>query len=502
MNILHNRSTLLIAGVLVLAASAFFAAHANASVVTYPMPSGGIPRSNDFSVSVDGNNVDVYSVGVSPNAFPACTGSEDHASMAYFDFSGSVNVQITSSVAISSAVVRPLRLGINPSISGNTVSFPLSQPANLSVEINGDEIHNLNLFANPIESGSTNATYYFGPGVHGDGSRIYLNPGESVYIAGGAVVYGVIRSSGVGNYSVRGRGILSGEKNLNLICGYGDPATTSFVDLQGGGAINLEGIIGLDPSSWAYIVAGDSINVDNIKLIGFRHNSDAIDIIHTNSATIKNVFLRTQDDHIAIKNDPYFMDQTGKPTQNVWVEDSVLWPASHAISFMEQSGSINNINFKNIDIIHSYRGDIIWAEGGTNIDGVTMDDIRIENVGPNVSNIFALNSGFNNAYINNVQVLGGSSAPSTINTVYPNYYSANITFNNLNYFGNYILSASQGQFTIGSNANIDFTQGGATPPTPSTPSCHILDSSQAVPTGFGASYNVLSSAQELLLKAN
>ncbi|MBI2023522.1 hypothetical protein HYT01_03100, partial [Candidatus Giovannonibacteria bacterium] len=31
---------------------------------------------------------------------------------------------------------------------------------------------------------------------------------------------------------------------------------------------------------------------------------------------------------------------------------------------------------------------------------------------------------------------------------------------------------------------------------------HILDSSQAVPTGFGASYNVLSSAQELLLKAN
>ncbi|MBI2023056.1 heparin lyase I family protein, partial [Candidatus Giovannonibacteria bacterium] len=52
--------------------------------------------------------------------------------------------------------------------------------------------------------------------------------------------------------------------------------------------------------------------------------------------------------------------------------------------------------------------------------------------------------------------------------------------------------------------NVEITLGpsGSQGPPPSTSSCHILDSSQAVPTGFGASYNVLSSAQELLLKAN
>ncbi|MBI2023376.1 hypothetical protein HYT01_02310, partial [Candidatus Giovannonibacteria bacterium] len=50
--------------------------------------------------------------------------------------------------------------------------------------------------------------------------------------------------------------------------------------------------------------------------------------------------------------------------------------------------------------------------------------------------------------------------------------------------------------------NIVLSSGSTAPPLPSTSSCHILDSSQAVPTGFGASYNVLSSAQELLLKAN
>ncbi len=39
------------------------------------------------------------------------------------------------------------------------------------------------------------------------------------------------------------------------------------------------------------------------------------------------------------------------------------------------------------------------------------------------------------------------------------------------------------------------------PPTPSGPAaCHLLGSSQAVPSGFGASYNVLSSAREQIFK--
>ena len=76
--------------------------------------------------------------------------------------------------------VRILSYKITPDCVGDTVTFSLSRPRNLSVEVNGDIFHNLHLFANPIDKfrpsdkeiqralkkkkGSN--LIYFGPGVH------------------------------------------------------------------------------------------------------------------------------------------------------------------------------------------------------------------------------------------------------------------------------------------------------------------------------------------------
>jgi hypothetical protein len=35
---------------------------------------------------------------------------------------------------------------------------------------------------------------YFGPGVHGDGLQIIVNKDETMYVAGGAIVYGFINN--------------------------------------------------------------------------------------------------------------------------------------------------------------------------------------------------------------------------------------------------------------------------------------------------------------------
>jgi hypothetical protein len=166
------------------------------TIITYSAPSGGIPLSSDFTVTANGQDVDVYQVKVPPQwiGYTPCPSSYEIASIAYFDFSGTVNVQITSSRAVSSVVVRPLRHGILPFVNSNMISFSLSQPLNLSIEINGDDRRNLHLFANPMEmnrpSPSDSNVKYYGPGVHGDGSKIFVNAGETVYIAGGAVVHG------------------------------------------------------------------------------------------------------------------------------------------------------------------------------------------------------------------------------------------------------------------------------------------------------------------------
>src|SRR5260370_7584320 len=74
------------------------------------------------------------------------------SSMAAFDFSGTVEVLITyNKGAIQSARVRPLSYGMTPLVRENTITFSLLQPRNLSVEVNGDIFHNLQLFANSIE---------------------------------------------------------------------------------------------------------------------------------------------------------------------------------------------------------------------------------------------------------------------------------------------------------------------------------------------------------------
>jgi hypothetical protein len=500
------------------------ASSANASVVTYPAPSGGIPLSSDFSVTADGQRVDVYQVKVPPQyvGYNPCPSRYELASMAYFDFSGTVNVQITSSRAVSSVVVRPLRYGIQPSVNGNTISFSLSQPHNLSIEINGDDRHNLHLFANPPEtnvpSPSDPNVMYFGPGVHGNGSQIQIGDGRTVYIAGGAVLYGTIYAY-TNDITIRGRGILSGEKTPKGC----DNSGVSLVAVRAMNTLNLEGFIALDPPTWTFALWNiGSVYADNVKAIGWRGNGDGMEPMSTSYASIKNVFLRDTDDTLGTKSGPSYWESSmpsNRPSENFDVRDSVTWPdgAGHAFTFMEQAlPYARNIHFSNIDVIHSYTPIVYMTCCDTSSASqynVTFDDIRVEDMKePNNVFIFnAFNSGnsIHNVYINNFSILGGNTPPSEISganssSVY------NVTFNNLNYLGRTIMSASDGQFNISGNvSNIQFTSGGSVPtpiptptPTPSNPPCNNLwNSSLSVPTGFGASFNWFTSAKELLLQA-
>ena len=151
---------------------------------------------------------------VQVDAVIGTTHSPQNSSMAYFDFAGAVEVSVTCNRGgIQTARVRPRSFGITPEVSGNTLAFSLAQPRNLSVEVNGDIFHNLQLFANPIEEsrpdpGDPNVIY-FGPGLHQlEGGILRAPSGKTVYLAGGAVVRGRILISGVENVRVLGRGLI------------------------------------------------------------------------------------------------------------------------------------------------------------------------------------------------------------------------------------------------------------------------------------------------------
>lgn len=106
--------------------------------------------------------------------------------------------------------IRPLSLHIRPTSSGNRICFTLHQSAHLTVEVNGYH-HALHLFASPLEECRVDPNdpkvRYFGPGIHRPG-RIEMHSGETVYLAGGAVVHGAISAREAQGIRVLGRGIL------------------------------------------------------------------------------------------------------------------------------------------------------------------------------------------------------------------------------------------------------------------------------------------------------
>ena len=224
-----------------------WAATAGNELVVYPVTEG-MPRNGDFTVMVrtPGQNwqeLPAYLVKVAQGVdtrppaqrveepqtaqgnlrgtATAIMGPQD-SSIASFDFSGTVDVSITFNKGnIEAARVRPLSFSITPTVKANTITFSLSQPRNISVEVNGDIFHNLQLFANPIEvtrpdPNDPNVIFY-GPGVHQIG-RTTVASGKTIYLAGGALVEGSFLINHAENVRILGRGILY---QLNVAPGTG-----------------------------------------------------------------------------------------------------------------------------------------------------------------------------------------------------------------------------------------------------------------------------------------
>ena len=130
--------------------------HAGDDVTIYPIPVGE-ETSNDYTVSVGGKPVPVYVAKVAPRdkqkLWDSCDkqqtgkGYYEIASFAYFDLNkGKAEVTVTVPEAISSAKILPTSYGITPKIKGNTLTFTVASPQNLTIEVNGEWIRSLHLF--------------------------------------------------------------------------------------------------------------------------------------------------------------------------------------------------------------------------------------------------------------------------------------------------------------------------------------------------------------------
>ena len=274
----------------VVLAFVFLAASSEAAVTIYPAPDGAL-GADDFHVTVDGRDVFVYDSQV--------------AGFAYFSFEGTCQVAVTVDHDFERVDIRPKHDGIRYSTEGRTIRFELDQPCQLSIELDGDIKRPLFLFADPPEKdtpepGDASVRYFEAGKIHEVG-EIVLNSGETLYIAGGAIVRGYIRAEDARDVRILGRGILDAT---------GRNVKTNMVRLSGCRDVEINGIIVLDAFGWTLVpMKSRNVTIDNVKLVSWRDNDDGIDIVGCRNLTVRNCFIRTKDDCIAVKASPgYFQD--------------------------------------------------------------------------------------------------------------------------------------------------------------------------------------------------
>jgi hypothetical protein len=221
------------------------------------------------------------------------------------------------------------------------------------------------LFANPPEATPPDKNdpnvRYFGPGLH-QADAIELTNNQTLYLAPGAVVQGGIHARGT-NITIRGRGILDG----NSYPRFKGP-TRYPVLLDNCRDVTVEGIVIKDGWSWTFVPRGcDGVRVENIKLVCARiENGDGFDPVNSRNVTLRNSFIRTDDDCIAPKGmgvnwENYYRPDSGgegangQALENLLVENCILWTdRAHVwrIGCESRAEAMRQFTFRNIDVLH------------------------------------------------------------------------------------------------------------------------------------------------------
>lgn len=411
----------------------------HAQLITCKAPAGAM-LNKDFTVKVrqqgkEWQPVSVYAAHVT--RVVDTRSMTENTSVAYFDFSGVVEISITyNKGSIKGARVRPLSYGITPKINGNTINFSLNRPRNISIEVNGDIFHNLELFANTPEtfrlSPADTGVVYFGPGIHRAGT-ITMRSNQTVYIAAGAIVQGQILINKAVNVHVLGRGILTqlpvapGIAFAQKYSGISKTSRNDELTINNSKNVEISGII-IMPHKYSILIGqSQGVTINNIKSFSSEGNADGIDIFCSSDISISNVFMRNSDDCLAIYGHRWAYYGN---TKNIVVKNSAFWAdVAHPILIGTHGDAVNPdtleyMKFENIDILDQhenqidYQGCMALDAGDDNlIRNIIFNNIRVENI--RKGQLFNLRVMYNHKY----------------NTS-PGQCIENILFKNISYTGN------------------------------------------------------------------
>lgn len=389
-------------------------------IVNYPAPKGACLQ-HDFQIRIreqegkEWKNVDCYQVKVDMHEVRT-------ASMAYFYFTGEVELEITCPEIfyIYQVKVRPLNAGVKADYDSKTIRIKLDRPQKLSIEVNEDRFHNLHLFAGEIEEqepdpfndntlylpGSPDRvsvhrteelmaeaekkpkgrTIYFGPGVHYlEECTMRIPSDTNVFLAGGSVLVGTFIVSRSENVKIFGKG-------CQYLAGFERFSGLNAVRLSHARNVTVKGIHMINPPHYSVYIGGSSdISVEDITSFSCEGWSDGIDIMSSQNISVRDCFLRTSDDCIAIYGRRWAYNGD---TSHITVKNCTLWAdvahptmiGTHG-DFEQEGNCLEDIHFEDLDILehHEYQAEYLGclainAGDKNTVRNISYEKIRIEQI--------------------------------------------------------------------------------------------------------------------------
>jgi archaellum component FlaG (FlaF/FlaG flagellin family) len=393
--------------------------------ISHPAPSDE-PASEDYEVYVNGEKIfcytsfnfvndDVYKphyprrremkiMGrpVSPNTF--CS----------FDIFNEVTIKVKmlsnlekDGLDRSAVVVRPLALGIKPTVNKGEFTFKITKPGPITIEAGGAWVKPLHIFVNPPEvdapKNGGKDVVYFAAGSHDVPSSYFdnLRDGTTIYVAGGAIVnmkpykdvsqfktktsYGIkvhkvekfIRPTGKKNITIRGRGIICARKALEA------RQACTMIRFTSCNNVKIEGVILREATGWTCVVFNSQgLHVDNVKIFGHYGGNDGFMMSNSSNVLVENCFLNNSDDSFEIKA------WRISDLENVTFRNCIAW-SNVGCSFglaAECYRDVKNVRYVDCTVIHNLdehatRGVIgIQVKGGGNVRDFLFENIVIEHV--------------------------------------------------------------------------------------------------------------------------
>lgn len=349
-------------------------------------------RSNDYivEVSTDGKRFEEAACFCAPVRCRRIDGNEYcdtmvNTSFVSFEhaFDTPVFLKITPKREFRQYLLRPF-CGESEK-SGGRVIVKLTEPAKFSAEFDGDIYGNLFVYAEAEETEEPCPTdenvIYFGKGVH-DAGEIRLTDNQTLYLEGGAFVYGRIYAENAKNISVLGRGIISGKYFEHE---WEKPRfqEVRFISCEN---VKIKDVIVLDSPSWTFSLdLCNHVEMDNVKEICQALNSDGLDLSACQNVTVTNCFFRVFDDCVSLK--AKHAGHSGD-VRNIVVDRCVFWAdAAHVLlvgpeSDPEKHCVFENIRFSNIVALQHMEFSGLF-QGVLSIfcaDDAVIRDVTFENV--------------------------------------------------------------------------------------------------------------------------